>query len=201
MSCFYTTYGFHWRKQTLGSLLPEFQLLAISCFASHHPHNWLWQKCQHPPPKAKAMQTASVRLLSSWKHLTGCIRDKTKKKTKPKTNNNNNKNQKKILPAQFPRERMLSAKRDAWPHTAHHPLTLHHLSATAVISITELIYWFFSPKNSKNWSNHSPRDKETRTYENNMNLVINLNYIMLRYIYIYKKKQIQTSNFKTANLK
>lgn len=100
------------------------QPLSISYFAFHHPCNWL--KCQHPPAKAEAMWTASVRLLTSWKHLPGCIKEKEKQNRK-----------KYYLLSFLGRECSVSC-----PHTAHHPLTLHHLTATLVISITELICWF-----------------------------------------------------------
>lgn len=83
MPCYCTNHVFHWRKQTLGSLVPKFQVLAtnqVSSFASHQPCNWLYDwKHQHPPPKAEAM-TAPVRL--KLEHLTANTEEGKKKKKK-----------------------------------------------------------------------------------------------------------------------
>lgn len=135
MSCFYTNRIFHWRKQTLGSLLPKFQLLATN-------------HCQSPtlPPTIPATDyTTKMPAPSSqsWGNADSFCQTLNKLKAPPWMHKRERKTkQKKILPAQFPRKRMLSVKRDACPHTAHHPLTLHHLTATPVISVTELICWF-----------------------------------------------------------
>lgn len=85
--------------------------ISVSCnpplSISHHPCNWLssWNaRTLHPKPKLHHRQLRAPH----WK-------------PKAKNTPTNKQNLEKNPGCLFYKERMLNVKRDAWPHTAHHP--------------------------------------------------------------------------------